>query len=176
MSRERAENDFYVEPEWAVEALINSVRFDGVIWDPACGTGTIPNVFRRHGTEVWASDIVNRWCEYSFICDFLSANVSVPNIVSNPPYNLAQRFVERALSLADKKVAMLLRLAFLEGRKRKKFFETTPLSRVLVFAPRVSMPPGGRGIRAAGGMVAFAWFVWDHEHRGPPTIGWLDRP
>jgi hypothetical protein len=31
----------------------------------------------------------------------------------------------------------------------------------------------GKATSSATGMMAFAWFVWDHAHRGAPTIGWL---
>lgn len=53
-------------------------------------------------------------------------------------------------------------------------FQSTPLARVWVFSSRVPMLRGGDKMMAGGGgMIAFAWYVWDHAHNGAPTIGWL---
>ncbi len=35
---------------------------------------------------------------------------------------------------------------------------------------------GDSAIEATGGAVAFAWYVWEHGHEGPPTLGWLRKP
>ena len=62
-------------------------------------------------------------------------------------------------------------MTFALDRQRQR-----PLARVHVFSYRISMPPGGvPDIEAKGGSVAFAWFVWEHGHRGPATINWLTR-
>lgn len=176
--RDRAANDWYVEPAWAVDALINAEPFKGLIWDPACGAGNIPERFKAHGFDAVGSDLVYRNygapSSIDFLLEWRSIDERVANIVSNPPYALAEEFIRHALTLTTCKVAMLLRLAFLEGQKRKRLFESTPILRVLVFSERVSMPPGGLGVAAEGGAVAFAWFIWEHGHRGPPELGWLD--
>lgn len=96
-----------------------------------------------------------------------------PNIVTNPPFKLAEHFVHKALSLSTGKVAMLTRLAWLEGKGRRVMFESTPLARVWVFAGRVTMPRGAMADAGRGGMIAFAWLVWEHGHKGSPTIGWI---
>lgn len=178
-ARLRADGDFYVEPVEAVEALIRAERFEGNIYDPACGEGTIPCVFHRHGYTATGSDIVERGpagCGRA-ACDFLAAPISheFANIVCNPPFKLAEPFIRKALLMAHRKVAMLLRLAFLEGQRRAELFVSTPLARVHVFSWRISMPPGGQNIKATGGSVAFAWFVWERGYEGPPTLHWLCR-
>lgn len=168
---ERAANDWYCEPAWIVEALLDVETFDGMTWDPACGGGTIPKTFAARGLESDGSDIVNRG--YGRVADFFETTGSPPNIASNPPYGVIERFIDHALALTTGKVAILARLALLESVRRREFFARTPLARVWVSSRRVSMPPGGSGVKAAGGTIAFAWFVWDHAHSGPPTLGWL---
>jgi hypothetical protein len=99
-----------------------------------------------------------------------------PNIVTNPPFKLAVPFVRHALRLTTGKVAMLLKIAFLEGQERAKLFSNSPLARVHVFSQRLAFVPGGTtGARKldGGGMMAFAWFVWEHGYSEPPRIGWL---
>ena len=187
----RNANDWYVEPAEAVHALLDVETFQGETLDPACGGGNIVRVFRSRGLNAWGSDLVMRYdqmetdamprpmfgCTGDFtrpVPDECCGNVD--NIVSNPPFKIAEKFIVNGLKRARHKVALLQRLAFLEGQQRAALFTSTPLARVHVFAYRISMPPGGTEIEAKGGSVAFAWFVWEHGYRGAPTINWLTRP
>jgi hypothetical protein len=178
VQRERDKHDFYVEPAWAVEALLNVEGFQGEVYDPACGTGTIVEVCKKRGLDAWGTDLIARGYVPCVQTDFSKpvpddCHDNVQNIVCNPPFRHAEVFIQNALLRAKFKVAMLLRLSFLEGQKRRALFEKSPLARVWVFSRRVSMPPGGQDIPAKGGAVAFCWLVWDHHWRGPPQIGWL---
>lgn len=172
---ERAPHDWYVEPRWAVDALLNAETFAGLVWDPACGEGTILRCCEARGLQCVGSDVINRGWPGTVVTDFLHEPpaFAAENIICNPPYGVAPQFVGKAIGLCLRKTAMLLRLAFLESESRKNFFATSPLRRVLVFTKRVSMPPGGKNIEPRGGTKAFAWFVWEHGHEGPPTLGWL---
>ena len=173
----RAANDFYLDSPEATEALLRVERFSGLSWDPACGIGTIPKVFAAAGLKCWGSDIVDRGYPGATKQDFLNPDDApgstgyFANIVSNPPFNLAQAFVDKALSIATHKVAMLLPLTFLEGTARARWRITTPLARIRTFSWRISMPPGemlqAGEVRATGGKKAFAWFIWDKGHQGP---------
>ena len=88
--------DFYPTPDWATYALIDNERFEGRIWEPACGDGTMVRVLRDTGRPVDASDLYNRG--YGEIgLDFLKESRTVENIVTNPPYNSAEGFVEAGL-------------------------------------------------------------------------------
>jgi hypothetical protein len=68
---------------------------------------------------------------------------------------------------------MLLRLACLEGGERRKIYDSSPLARVWVFSNRLSIKRGGYEGVESGGMIAFAWFVWEKNYQGKPTLGWL---
>jgi hypothetical protein len=170
---ERAADDWYQEPAWIVDALLRvEVLSDGLVWDPACGGGNIPERLKAAGCHAFGSDLADRG--YGEVAtDFLCQTKPVRHIVSNPPYGIIEPFIRHALDLTTGKVCILARLAFLEGKRREEFFKTTPLARVLVSRRRVSMPPGGSGIKATGGTVAFAWFVFEHGHSGPATVGWV---
>lgn len=168
----RNENDYYVEPRWVVDALLDVERFTGHCWDPSCGSGNIPLALQARGISCWGSDIADRGFG-TIGLNFFQATENTDCIVSNPPYGVIQAYVSHALSMTTSKVAILARLALLEGMKRRSFLMSTPLARVWVSSRRVSMPPGGTDVDAKGGSIAYAWFVWDHVHSGPPTIGWL---
>jgi hypothetical protein len=180
--RERAANDFYREPAWAVRALLDAEDFrGGCVWHPAAGLDNIPSTCRARDIHAFGSDLIDRGAvSVRAPLDFLDLDPSfaphVEFIICNPPFALAEHFIERSLSIASRKVAMLLRLSFLEGQRRGEMFASTPLARVLVFSSRVSMPPGDSAAEAKGGAVAFAWYVWQHGHQGPPTLGWLRKP
>lgn len=170
-SEGRPEHDFYPTPANAVEDLLKVERFDGMIWEPACGDGAICKVLQAHGHDVIATDLIDRgWGEGNR--DFLLETARVDNIITNPPFTLATAFIEHALSLTNRKVAMLCKLQFLEGWRRKAMFESTPLARVWVFSKRLSMTRDGQKMKNSG-MIAFAWFVWEHGHEGEPKLGWL---
>ena len=61
---------------------------------------------------------------------------------------------------------MLNKLSFLEGINRKnKVFIQNKLKNIWVFSRRVKF--GGNGL------MAFAWFVFDKNHDGKPTLDWI---
>jgi hypothetical protein len=171
---ERGENDFYPTPEKATRALFERHHFDGSIWEPACGNGAISNVFLSEGFYVESSDLIDRGYGEVGI-DFLKEQRKVDNIITNPPFNLAQEFVEHAKKCANQQIAMFLKLAFLEGARREKMFrdQDFPLSKVYVFSKRVRLDKNGIPMGCKSGMIAFAWFVWDKEHKGSATIDWI---
>ena len=97
-----------------------------------------------------------------------------PNIITNPPFKLAEEFAYKAVVLASRKIALLARLGLLEGQQRRKMFLSTPLARVWVFSKRLPMMHRHDFVgEKSSSAIAFAWFVWDHAHSGSPTLGWL---
>jgi hypothetical protein len=67
---------------------------------------------------------------------------------------------------------MLLRLKFYEGQRRSGVLDDGRLVRVLQFKERLPMMhrEGWTGPRIKDSAEAFAWFVWDAAHVGPPAI------
>lgn len=174
----RDDHDWYVEPSWCSERLFLIEPFEGRIWDPAAGQGRIPTAAQALGHEVTASDIVDRGCA-DYVGDFLtSRKARAPNIVSNPPFGIAEKFVAHALDLAERKVAMLLTANWVQGDRRSRWLETTPLRRVWFISPRPSMPPGrglAKGQKVGNGTTDYAWFVWQRGYDGRPEVRWLRR-
>lgn len=166
-------SDAYDTPEVAVWPLALVERLPRYIWEPACGTGNIVIPLRALGHEVYATDLNDRGCPGSTSrIDFLLPGPFPPvqAIITNPPYSLAEQFVEVALERAPL-VIMLLRLAFLESEKRSDILDGGQLARVHVFERRLPMMhrAGWNGNKATSS-IAFAWFCWDRDHSGPATI------
>lgn len=167
-------DDFYASPPEAVHGLMSVEKFDGLIWEPACGDGAISKVLQAAGYEVVSTDLVDRGFGKPRVDFLMERTPLAPNIVTNPPYKNALDFARNAVDLSSGKVAFLLRLVWLEGSRRKKFFEASNLARVWVFASRLPrMHRGGYEGKKTSSSIAFAWFVWDKAHRGPAQIGWI---
>jgi hypothetical protein len=164
--------DFYPTPRWATFALIESERFEGDIWEPACGDGSMSEVLVETGNRVISSDLYDRGYGEAGI-DYLATKRRVANVITNPPYNSAEGFVATGHKVAERKFALLLRLAFLEGANRANtIFHKSPPSRVWVFSERITFYPQG-AVVAGSGTTAYAWFVWDKAHSGPTELAWL---
>jgi hypothetical protein len=174
---ERAGGDWYQEPVWCSARLFDEEKFDGSIWDPACGGGNIPEAAKEAGYETAYSDIENRgYYELATLKrDFFSINEPCDNIVTNPPFNRAQLFAKHALTLARGKVAMIYPTRRLNAAS---WLRDTPLRRIWLLTPRPSMPPGeaiAAGQKIGGGKVDFCWLVWEKRCDVRPEIWWLHR-
>lgn len=164
--------DFFPTPAWATHALIDNEDFTGDIWESACGNGAMSKVLQLTGREVISSDLYDRGYGEAGL-DFLNSRRRTANIITNPPYNAAEGFVEAGLKAAKNKFALLLRLAFLEGANRQRtIFSDAPPSRVWVFSERITFYPEG-AIQKGSGTTAYAWFVWDKEAPGRTELRWF---
>ncbi|MHB1220256.1 MAG: hypothetical protein ACYC1L_18885 [Alphaproteobacteria bacterium] len=164
--------DFFPTPRWATFALVENEKFQGDIWESACGDGAMSRVFEETGHRVVSSDLFDRgYGETGH--DFLGTKRAAANIVTNPPFNSAEGFVGTGVQRAKKKFALLLRLAFLEGANRANtIFARTPPSRVWVFSERITFYPIGVEPKGSG-TTAYAWFVWDKEAPGRTELKWF---
>lgn len=177
LKRDRPANDFYETPQIAVEKLLEKESFEGSIWDPASGHGAICLVLAKKlgGNRVLASDVSEDPLTFGQKgVDFLWSYNQVDNIVVNPPFKLSKEFTLKALQLAKHKVALFTKLQFLEGlNRREEIFKMHPPSRVWVFVNRLSCPDGISTVSRNGGMLAFAWFVWENDTKGT-VVDWID--
>lgn len=168
--------DFYPTPAWATHALMLNEKFEGSIWEPACGDGAMSEVIEQYNPDqVHSSDLFDHGYGFTGF-DFLkdTDTVKVDNIITNPPYNIADEFVLKALEATNKKVAMLVRLAYLEGQERfKTIYDVQPPSRVWVFSERITFYKKS-AIKKGNGTTAYAWFIWDKEDTsGKTDLKWL---
>lgn len=172
---DRAEYDFYATPKSAIEQLLAHEKFQGSVWEPACGNGAISDVLKKQGYNVMSTDLINRGYGVGGL-DFLRETKAIaPNIVTNPPFKLGTEFVRHALKIVPGKVAMLLKIGFLEGPTKKDLHDQ--LSRIWVIRRRVTFLKNGHELKRSegkGGIHTYAWFVWAREYRGAPEVRWLE--
>lgn len=171
---DREADDFYATPRSSIEQLLGVESFDGPVWEPACGDGAISRVLQEKGYEVTSTDLIERGYGKGGIDFLMEYKPLAENIVTNPPFKLGTEFAGHALHLVRRKVAMLLKVGFLEGPTREVLHMS--LARVWVMRRRVTFLKGGKEFSRSngkGGIHAYAWFVWDKSHSGPVTLGWL---
>jgi hypothetical protein len=158
---ERKERDSYETPCWVTEALVGHLpTSDCVVWEPACGSGKMVSALLKAGFDVTASDIETGH-------DFLTQPAPKPfcGIVTNPPYELATEFIERALGVipAHGFAAMLLRTDFDHARTRRHLFaDCKAFAKKLVLTRRIKWFEDGNGSPSFN----HAWFIWDGRHEG----------
>lgn len=173
---EREQNDYYATEPAAVEWLCKLETFNHKVLEPSCGAGHISEVLKAHGYEVESRDLVDRG--YGTQADFLGIDNQEwdGDIITNPPYSFAQEFVEKALRIIPDghKVAMFLKITFLEGKKRKFLFRNTPPLRVWVSSSRLKCAMNGNFDAVGGSAACYAWFIWEKGYRGDTIVKWFN--
>lgn len=177
-----SDTDNYPTPAWGTLSLLDQEDFSGTVLEPACCQGAMVLALRDRGLDVCASDIrMGQPLSGVGGIDFLGSHYmdkSFDHVITNPPFRRAEEFVRKALRVARKKVAFLLRLQFVESATRYQMFQSTPFKGLIQFSSRLTMWPEGTPspeYAQRGGTTAYAWFVWDHE-KPPgalPTIRWV---
>ena len=172
---EREPNDYYATEPNAVELLLEQETFTPYVWEPACGEGHISKVLEAHGYKVLSTDLIDRGYGEGGV-DFLSIKIAdiSRDIITNPPYKYAKEFVEHALEISSEstKVAMFLKLTFLEGQSRRELFAKNPPKTVYVSSARLQC--GKNGVFEGSSATAYAWFVWEKGYHGRTVIKWIN--
>lgn len=173
----RAEHDYYATDPQAVEMLLALETFAHVIWEPACGEGHISKVLAAHGHEVISTDLIYRGFGDPEPMDFLTETFPdfEGDIITNPPYSTGLEFVKRALETVrpSGKVAMFLKVQFLEGKRRGELFAKTPPRTVYISRSRLACAKNG-DFSHTEKAIAYAWYVWEKGFSGDPVIKWFN--
>jgi len=121
---------------------------------------------RRLGLKVIGTDIETG-------TDFLTCKTrDVFAVITNPPFDQEEEFIERALAMTRKRkgfVAMVARPGFSYAKTRYHLFAGCPcyagkieMTRRIEWFPR--KPPDFNGPSEY-----HCWLLWDWRHRGPPV-------
>ena len=175
---EREDNDFYATEPKALELLLDLEQFDPYVWECACGKGHLSEVLRNRGYIVKSTDLINRGYGQGGV-DFLKCtDKHNGDIITNPPYKYAQQFVEHALDIIPDgcRVAMFLKLTFLEGKNRRSLFDKSPPEVIYVSSSRLPCALGGdfTALKQTSSAVAYAWFIWRKGFTGEPRVRWFN--
>jgi len=172
--------DYFPTPPWGTragaEVLLEVDPEARTVYDPACGGGHMADVLTERFAHVWRSD-VHAYRPETPICDWLTEPYDGPEVdwvFTNPPFKIAPDFVRLGLQRARRGVALLLRMAFVEGVGRHPLFEgPAPLTTFSPFSERLPMTLG-RWDPEASSATAYAWFFWMRD--APPQPPRWIRP
>lgn len=174
---ERANHDYYATEPKATEVLLKEEEFNNLIWEPACGEGHMSEVLKKHGYHVKSTDLIDRGYGIGGI-DFLKyEGVFNGDIVTNPPYKYAKEFVLKSLEVIREgnKVAMFVKLTFLESKSRKELFTKYPPKMVYVSSSRLHCWKNGNEKASVGSnAIAYAWIVWEKGFKGDTSVRWVN--
>lgn len=177
-TKEDRGDDLYETPIEAMRTLLALESFGLNVLEPSVGRGAILRPLEAAGYEVTISDLVDREIstqhgECQGVGDFL-ASIAIGggwDIVTNPPYGVANAYAAHALrEHKPRKMALLLNLNFLAGYEdddRQFVMDENPPSRVYIFAHRLPMMhrDGWQGNKASSQMNT-GWFVWERNDDG----------
>lgn len=171
--------DDFPTPPWATRALIEHVVGRETVrgltcLEPACGRGYMTRPLAEYFGAVDAADAFQYG--YAPVRDFLTYPYEARShdwVITNPPFRLAEEFVERALTVARNGVAILARTVFLESVGRyENIFSKNPPSIFAQFSERVPMVKGRLDPKASTA-TGYAWFVWRLDGDKPSSLVWV---
>ena len=180
----RQQHDYYATEPKAVELLLEQEDFTLYVWECACGEGHMSEVLKKHGYNVLSTDLIDRGYGIGGV-DFFEVTKKdfkgdyPRDIITNPPYKYAKEFVEHALdiSMVGTKIAMFLKLTFLESKSRRKLFDKYPPKVIYVSSSRLQCAKNGdfETFKAGvGTAVAYAWFIWEKGYKGQTVVKWIN--
>ena len=169
----------YPTPPWATRALCEWLDkmglIDGCVREPAANRGHMVHPLSEYFDTVQASDIHDYgygYPQHDYLFGPLPSTVDWT--ITNPPFRLAQQFIERAIKTSRIGCAVIVRSAFMEGIGRyNELFSQTPPSHILQFVERVVIHK--KKLTATGSTAtAYSWVIWTAEQRFSGTdFGWI---
>jgi hypothetical protein len=175
-------HDYYATDPKVIQDLYRFENIKGFVWENAVGEGNLYNEIIKLPSvdKVIGTDLIDR-CKGKFkINDFLKDNnpfkIKPDWIITNPPYKYGKEWVLRSLEAVNDegKVALLMKLAFLESVSRYEMFKSTPLRNVYVYSKRVGVYKNNIKTKNSG-LTAYAWYVWDKSFTNnvKPQVDWI---
>lgn len=171
--------DDFPTPPWATRALCGFLVGEGFdveeasCREPAANRGHMVAPLREYFGAVEASDIFDYGAGFPQQ-DYLFGPLpsAVDWTITNPPFRLAEQFIERMAATSRIGFAVIVRAAFLEGQGRyERLFSKNPPSFVLQFTERVVMHKG-RLAPEGSTATAYAWLVWINGE-SPTEFRWI---
>ena len=172
----REKNDFYATNPHALEIampIFKDILHENV-WECACGQGHLSEVLKKNGYSVKSTDLIDRG--YGTVEDFLKCEkVFNGDILTNPPFKLAEQFVAKSFELIEEGnyAIFFLKVQFLESKSRKKMFEKYPLKYLIVNSERQQCAKDADFEHLKATTQCYCWYVFQKGYKGEPIIKWI---
>ena len=172
--------DSFPTPPWATRTFLEHILGGKdslgkmTCLEPACGEGHMSKVLHEYFRSVDSSDIHDYG--YGSVSDFTKSTYqrdSYDWVITNPPFKLAETFIENGLRIARHGVAMLTRTVFIESKGRfERLFSQNPPSSFAQYVERVPMVKG-RLDRKASTATGYGWLIWNKDKLGQTVLEWI---
>jgi len=172
-ARPRQHADWYPTPPECTEVLLDRLKLTGPVWEPCCGDGSLARVMEGRGIRVIGTDLHDRGYGdgHGEGYDVLKADrLLAPDIVTNPPFNIAGPIIRHLLTLRPRTMALLLKASFWHASSRSALFRDHPPSRIVALTWR----PDFLGLKRPA--MEVIWTVWEDGHEGPTAYELAARP
>jgi hypothetical protein len=177
--------DDFPTPPWATRALCEYLdKQDHVYWDflkgwliarePAANRGHMVKPLQDYFMDVDASDIHDYGAGFP-VSDYLFGPPPPPVdwTITNPPFRLAEQFIQRGIETSRKGTAVIVRTAFLEGIGRYNgLFSVHRPTHVLQFSERVVMHKGKLSEKGSTA-TAYCWIVFGNAPITTTIFDWI---
>jgi hypothetical protein len=178
---ERQKEDFYATEPKALQIFLDKLKEDKFnlnynIWEPACGMGHLVEVLKDNGYYVKATDLIDRGYANCGVTDFLKEiRPFNGDILTNPPFKLAEKFIEKGIELIgdNSHLFLFLKIQFLEGQKRKELFKKYPPKYVYVNSARQLCAKDGEFEKYTSTTQFYAWYIWEKGYEGETMLRWI---
>ena len=171
--------DDFPTPPWATRALCEWIKDRSLppinclsCREPAANRGHMVRPLREYFDIVFGSDVHDYGAGFP-VRDYLFGPrpKNTDWTITNPPFRLAEQFIERALQCSTG-IAVIVRSAFLEGVGRHdRLFSKMPPTDILQFTERVVMHKGRLSAKGSTA-TAYCWLVWQGAI-GAPRFHWI---
>lgn len=177
---DREINDFYATDPISIDLLCEVEKFTDTVWECSAGNGHMSKRLIKNGYNVYSTDLLQREYNLNKIIDFLKITKKTNlDIITNPPYRQAYNFIEKAIELLRNKgkLALFLKVQFLEGKKRKILFKKYPPKIIYVSSSRILCAKNGNfeiAKKHGGSAIAYAWYIWEKGYIGNTILKWIN--
>jgi hypothetical protein len=172
VKNEKPEGDFYPTPKsliWVMEDIIKD-EFDKkkTIFEPCSGNGAISSEIRKLDFLVEENDL------YKGGFDYVKTPCNYTQIITNPPFSLWDKFIEKAKQETEKLMS-IGRLNYFGTADRLNKGIWNNLKAVYCFNRYVDYRTLERedGLFNVGAM-ATAWFIWEKNYKESPSLHFLN--
>jgi hypothetical protein len=140
-------SDEFGTPKEAITPLLPYLDKNWGIWECAWGGGSLAKHLKKEGFNVIGDRSIN----------FLKSTFDdFDCLVTNPPYSIKDKFLQRAFEIG-KPFAFLLPLTALEGKKRGKLYKKYGIQLIIPNKRINFITPSGKG---SGSWFQVAWFTY----------------
>ncbi len=169
---DRPDHEFCPTPPEATEALIRAMPHlaGQKIWECACGDGRLARVLEHHSCKVIGTDLIDRGYGEGGV-DFLATHRRrAGKVITNPPFTLAQCFIEHAMRLHLEEVWVLLKTNYYQTKNRQGFKMRIRPKYKLELSWRID------SLGLGNGALDCAWFGFERDYCGSTLWDTLVKP